>query len=376
MLALFSIIIFNVFELSVFNSGYGLSDGKCLPCSGILGRAAVSSCSCPNDCKHSPSVKILWKNNLHRDTKRMPFACMATSSGHRRNPDFSRQSRQGNAFSRGKNRQNQENTNSSENTDEMEILSSRNGPLLSLSGSPRYQATATPGPREKEIVELFRKVQAQLRQRAAIKEEKKIEASQGQGERGTVDSLLKLLRKHSSEQGKKSSSSSSEDFNIDPPERNSMLADEQTPNFFDSNAIEVEEVQETTAVPFTRPASNFRRKSPVPKIKYQSIFSTGPTEESIDLSPSSNLVKEKSAIPAEPKSVSLDSPKEAFDEISESSDANETSYENGDPSSAEETDLGSLKVSELRVLAKSRGVKGFSKLKKGELLEVLSKHSG
>lgn len=375
MLALFSMIIFNVFELSVFNSGYGLSDGKCLPCSGNFGRAAVSSCSCPNDCKHFSSVKILRKNNLHCDTKRMPFACMATSSGHRRNPDFSRQSRQGNAFSRGKNRQNQENTSGSENTDEMEILSSRNGPLLSLSGSPRYQATATPGPREKEIVELFRKVQAQLRQRAAIKEEKKIEASQGQGERGTVDSLLKLLRKHSSEQGKKSSSGS-EDFNINPPERNSMLADEQTPNFFDSNAIEVGEVQETSAAPFTRPASNFRRKSPVPKIKYQSVYSTGLTEESMDLSPSSNLVKEKSAIPVEPKSVSLDLPKEAFDEISESSDANETSYENGDPSSAEASDLGSLKVSELRVLAKSRGVKGFSKLKKGELLEVLSKHSG
>lgn len=363
MYALFSVIIFNGFELSVFNAGYVTADGKCPPH--------------PRDCSLVPSVKILLKNNLPCDTKRKLFACMASSSGHRRNPDFSRQGRQGHGFSRSKNRQNQEKTNSSENTDELDLLSSRNGPLLSLSGSPRFQATATPGPREKEIVELFRKVQAQLRQRAAIKEEKKIEASQGHGERGTVDSLLKLLRKHSSEQGKKSSSSSSsEDFNLDPPERSSMFDDEQSPNLFDSNAIEAEEVQETTA-PVTRPASNFQRKSPVPKIKYQSVYSTDPTEESTDSSPSSNLQgKEKSAIQPDPESVSLDLHYDSSDEISlsEFSDPDEANYENGDPSSAEVTDLSSLKLSELRVLAKSRGVKGFSKLKKGELLELLSNY--
>ncbi|RVW53539.1 Rho-N domain-containing protein 1, chloroplastic [Vitis vinifera] len=202
-------------------AGYGPSDGRCLPCSGVSRRAvALSPCTSRCDYKTLSQVKIVPLKCISRGAS---FMCNASSSGNRRNPDFSRQSRHG--FSRGRNRHNEENNNS-ENLEESEFLSSKNGPLLSLSGSPKFQATATPGPREKEIVELFRKVQAQLRERAAMKEERKSEASQRQAkESENVDSLLKLLRKHSVEQGKRRSSS--RDFNLSQPDQNGSFDEEK-----------------------------------------------------------------------------------------------------------------------------------------------------
>ncbi|KAE8673111.1 mitochondrial inner membrane protease subunit 1-like isoform X1 [Hibiscus syriacus] len=120
-----------------------------------------------------------------------------------------------------------------ENLDESEMISSKYGPIFSLSGSPKFQATAAPGPREEEIVEHFRKVQTELRERAAVKEEKKSEASQGKSkESETVDSLLKLLRKHSVEQGKKNNS---RDLNLDNPEVNGSYSEDQSSSFFGSN---------------------------------------------------------------------------------------------------------------------------------------------
>ncbi|XP_077229104.1 rho termination factor [Tasmannia lanceolata] len=343
--------------------GYGLSERKCLPCSGILGRSTPSY-SYHGNYNPFSGFKVQMSKNLVYGSKRASLSCKASSSSHRRNPDFSRQNKQGHGFSRGKNRQNQESDNSEEETD---ILSSKSGPILSLSGTPKFQATVTPGPREKEIVELFRKIQAQLRERAAIKVEKRIEALQGQEERGTVDSLLKLLRKHSADQKK----SGSEEFNLDQPERNNSFNTEQNLNFLDANSIATEEIQEPSVAPFTRPASNFRRKSPVPRVKYQPIYSVDENIASISL-PKSQGKKKKSIVEPDPEPVSLDVHDEPLDEVSESSDVLEVYDEIVEPSAAENTDINSLKLSELRVLAKSRGVKGYSKLKKSELVELLS----
>ena len=213
-----------------FIVGYGPTDCRYLSCSSISGRGVtLSPCSSHSDHRIRSQVKI---KSLKCGSRGISFVCRAGSSGHRRNPDFSRQ-RHG---YRGRNRQNEDRENF-ENLDESEMLSSKNGPLLSLSGSSKFQATAAPGPREKEIVELFRKVQAQLRERAAIKEDKKTEALQGKGkESETVDSLLKLLRKHSVEQGKKKNSiGSSRDLNLNHPDVNGSSNEDKSSGFFDSN---------------------------------------------------------------------------------------------------------------------------------------------
>ncbi|XP_068664666.1 rho-N domain-containing protein 1, chloroplastic [Aristolochia californica] len=365
-------------------AGHGLPEGRYLPGSGISGAAALQSHSCHGSVKPFSRVKILLRGSYVGCSKRASLTCMATSGGPKRNPDFSRQSKRGLGFSRGKNRQNDDRDNS-DNLEETELLTSKNGPLLSLSGSPRFQATATPGPREKEIVELFRKVQAQLRERAAIKEEKKIEALQGQGERGTVDSLLKLLRKHSVDQGK--TRSGSEDYNLDQQDTNSSFDDGQSSDFLSSNSIARDEVQEPRGTSFGRPASNFRRKSPVPRVRYQPIYST---EESL-LTPSKSQGNKKKTVRMEldPAPVSLDVNNEVdefqgvndeevsdmddeVDELSVTSDVDETHDGSIEQSSASlPTNLSSLKLSELKDLAKSRGLKGYSKLKKKELVSLL-----
>ncbi|XP_010485841.1 PREDICTED: rho-N domain-containing protein 1, chloroplastic isoform X3 [Camelina sativa] len=358
------------------------------------------------------------------------FVCRASSGGYRRNPDFSRLNKHG---SRGGNRQNEGRDDFDiENSD---MLSSRNGPLLSLSNSPKFQATSSPGPREKEIVELFRKVQAQLRARAAAKkEEKKIEeSSKGQGkESETVDSLLKLLRKHSGEQSKKQVSkfSSQGDVHgdtVDKQDRNGNLANSENKDYNSSS--------------FSRPTSSFRRKSPVPRSKSPPAYSSEATfdqESSYSVTwtqkkdtvethdePENEPVNEhekehekepeyehepENELEPEPVTTMLASESEQkpesssfFQEEEEDDDDvtlevlsddedvildvlsdDEESLDDADEDSdeaeeeAEEEaveDLSKLKLMELRGIAKSRGLKGVSKMKKADLVELLGSDS-
>ncbi|PQM36264.1 rho-N domain-containing protein 1 chloroplastic [Prunus yedoensis var. nudiflora] len=304
--------------------GYGPSDGKCLPCSGISGRVAPA----------------------YPSSSRFNHRFKASSSGRNRNPDFPRQNRHG--YSRGRNRKNDD-RDGFENLEESDMLSSKNGPLVSLSSGTKFGATAAPGPREKEIVELFRKVQAQLRERSAVKEEKKADALQGQGkENETVDSLLKLLRKHSVEQAKRTNSSgSNKDFTLDQPEKNARYSERKSTTSFDSNNSLKDEVEEPNAS-FSRPASNFQRKSPIPRLTYQPIYS----EDDHIGNSVPHLLEEETSGPDETLN---------FDD------------ENGEKQQLiEHKNLSALKLPELRALAKSQGVKGFSKMKKGELVELLS----
>ncbi|KAL4341820.1 hypothetical protein GQ457_08G020980 [Hibiscus cannabinus] len=358
---------------------YGTTDCRFLSYSGISGRAVTfSPCTSHSDHKICAQVKIRSSKRSSRGT---PFLCRAGSSGHRRNPDFSRQ-RHG---FRGRNRQNEERENL-ESLDDSEMISSKNGPLLSLSGSTKFQATAAPGPREKEIVELFRKVQAKLRERAAVKEEKRTEASHGKGkESETVDSLLKLLRKHSVEQGKKNNSNgNSRDLNLDPPEVNGSSNEDKSSSFFGSNDRRRSETKEFYAPSLSRPASNFRRKSPVPQLKYQTIYSGEETVNSdrirnlsSESHPAADHVPEieeelesesEPELEIEPESIYQES--EVLDDLLEDEASNV--YEEDTEEQTEHEDLSALKLPELRALAKSRGLKGFSKMKKGDLVSLLS----
>ncbi|KAL1546592.1 rho-N domain-containing protein 1, chloroplastic-like [Salvia divinorum] len=360
--------------------GYGPSDGSRLPCSGISGKAL---CLSPRSCREHKLVSDIKFLPLKCVSRYTSSVCYANSSNYRRNPDFpNNQKRHG--YSRNRNRHN-ETRDEFENHEESETLSSKNGPLLSVSNH-KYQATATTGPREKEIVELFRKVQVQLRERAAMKEGKKIEDSQAKSkESETVDSLLKLLRKHSVQQGKKSNTTANgRDFILDQDEQTGQLREERSTSVSDSNSTSSvkHETQDTPIPRISRPKSNFRKRSPVPEIKFQPAY----TENSASSVSEDNVDFERKWSHVEPEAhddiqdVEYDSESDvesltlevdAFDEIS---GIVETEHEDvaKEDDVDEASNLHGMKLTELRALAKSRGMKGFSKLKKSELIELLS----
>lgn len=327
------------------------------------------------------------------------LVCRASSGSQRRNSDFSRQNKHG--ISRKKKNWRSEDRDGYDNFEESEMFSSKNGPLLTSSGNPRFQATPTPGPREKEIVELFRKVQAKLRERAAVKDEKKIESQKkGKGSE-TVDSLLKLLRKHSVQQGKgRSDVSSSSDLILDHPFQNVPTSEDRSTNIYDSNSNVKHEKQESETPVVNRPRSNFQRRSPVPQVKVQPVLSNQDIVHSVSHVNSDYKRKEKNLKPGfdvEPDNESDADPpfsdddefvEIAEDEISgiyddEDEDEEEEDEDNGnnevnsednvpEPNATEHSsNLSEMKLSELKAVAKSRGLKGFSKLKKKELVELL-----
>ncbi|XP_057798101.1 rho-N domain-containing protein 1, chloroplastic [Salvia miltiorrhiza] len=360
--------------------GYGPSDGGRPPCSGISGKAL---CLSPRSCREHKVVSDV-KLSLRCVSRYTSSVCNASSSNYRRNPDFpNNQKRHG--YSRNRNRQN-ETREEYEDPEESETLSSKNGPLLSVSNH-KYQATATTGPREKEIVELFRKVQAQLRERAAMKEGKKIDESQAKSkESETVDSLLKLLRKHSVQQGKKGNTTANgRDFILDQDEQTAPLTEERSTSIADSHSTSSvkHETQESPIPRLSRPKSNFRKRSPVPEIKFQPVY----TEDSVDSVSEDNVDSERKWTSTEPEAhddiqdVEYDSESDveplisevdAFDEISEDKMSGIVETEHEDIAKDEASNLHEMKLTELRALAKSRGMKRFSKLKKNELVELLS----
>lgn len=242
----------------------------------------------------------------------------------------------------------------------------------------RHQATASPGQRDEEILKLFRKIQMQLQ--AAAKKGKKSEASQQrQSDRATVDSLVKLLRKHSMDQ----KSSPKEHFSTKLLARSNTLADEQKLNLFSPDGTKLKEEPALDPgfpdpVSSTRPATNFRRKSPVPRMNCKAVS----FEEGINRPPTNSQAnrKKKSDIIVDESETSPHADVGVLDYLGQSllddqfdpSPSNETAEVITESSALKiSSDLASLKLSELRNLAKSRGLRGYSKLKKGELLELL-----
>lgn len=360
-------------------AGCGMPEGKCLPCSGVSGRttAVYSRPSLSHHRTHS-RVKI---RGLKCGSMAASFVCEA-----KRNPDFSRQNKNGPSRSR---KRITDGRDGFENFEE-DMLSSKNGPLVSLSTSGKFQATSAPGPREKEIVELFRKVQARLRERAAVKEEKKVEAAQEHGkEKRTVDSLLNLLKKHSAKQVKRSSGGDrGKDLNSDQLQESNQYDGGRNTKISDSNSAPKDESREANITSVARPRSNFQRRSPISRVKYQPVSKY---EDDISLMPvgSGDNENNKDQIDLSPENEPEPDPESDLDtkdelffpdigiaELSEddSHDSEQTYNDESveEPLVVQHEDLSALKLSELRALAKSRGLKGFSKMKKGELVELLS----
>lgn len=363
-------------------AGCGVSEGRFHPCSGVSGRT-ISAFSCSSQGYHRIHSRVEI-GGLKCSSR---GACAYFVCRSRRDPgSSSRQNKNG--FSRSRKWLN-DRRHSFEDFEE-DMLSSKNGALGSHSSTPKHQDNVVPRPREKEVIALFKKVQARLRERATIKEEKKVEASQGQN--GSVDSLLKLLRKHSAEQVNKRSNVGGRDkkISLDQLQDGDQDLDNenQSTKFSDLDGTPNNEAQETNISLVARPPSNFQRRSPIPRLRYQPVSYVDNDDNAVPLS---DVIIEKvqdqigMKLDPEPEHESeqeLDPKDEIFfpemgikDMAEDNSLNSEQIYddEHGEDQQVElHEDLSMLKLSELRVLAKSRGLKGFSKMKKGVLLELLT----
>ncbi|WVZ73215.1 hypothetical protein U9M48_021555 [Paspalum notatum var. saurae] len=357
-----------------------------------------SNLTCASWGLQSPSRSSIMGTSPILVPMRVPMVCSESPNNHRpMNSDILRQQKGGSSRGKGKPYQDKDD---SENIDEFDsdIMFSKNGPPISLTSNSRPQATSAPGEREKEIVELFKRVQAQLRARGKSREDKKPEPAKVQGERGS-ETLS----------GPKKSSDDKEQ-NFDLTRRSSDCGNRQGSTMVGTKSDTQEEQKQPPPAAFKMPASNFRRRSTVLGVKFQPVTSadTDANRKSIANNIADAVQNAKTSLdertatdePAdtvspyepdsviEPENISLDDlagvvdddesdadePDEECLELEPSleiADATDTDglHDNGATASS---DLSSLKVAELRELAKSRGLKGYSKMKENELIEVLS----
>lgn len=368
--------------------GYGLTEGRFLPCSRVSGRTASSSpCRGP------------YKTLTHLKTA--PVKC--TSSRMSIVCNFSRENKRG--FSRNRNNRKDDKRDGFESLDESDdILSSKNGTISSASNPPRYQPTSTLEPKQNEVLELFKKIQIQVREREAAKgdKKKKTELNQPHGmDDEPVENILKILRENRSKTGKTGSSSSGSNRGtiLEEPESNGALEKEKSTldSILDQSeqngAFERKESLTSSdsrnnlkdkakghgreSPTFSRPVSKFQRRSPVPQVKHQPIPSDSVTDtwvngksEMLHPDPETNDSGiEMETEPGFSEGIVFDGMLEEEDsEIREGYGDDEV--EEDKPMIDE--DLSGMKLPELRAIAKSRGIKGISKLKKGELVELLS----
>ncbi|KAF2547802.1 hypothetical protein F2Q70_00019505 [Brassica cretica] len=230
-----------------------------------------------------------------------------------------------------------------------------------------------------------------------------IELGRGK-ESETVDSLLKLLRKHSGEQSKKVN-------NFNSHGDNSVQGDhvDRRQDRSGGNLVKSWTKDHNASSSFTRPASSFRRKSPVPR--FESPPPTYSNEATFDEASSYSVTWTHKKDTAEPRDEPEDEPQSEIEaEYDEpepvtailepeselqldassfyqeedgnvtldalSDDEEEESLDDADEEEEEPVkDLSTLKLMELRGIAKSRGLKGFSKMKKARLVELLSSDS-
>ncbi|KHN10746.1 hypothetical protein glysoja_019177 [Glycine soja] len=289
--------------------GCGVAEGRFLPCLAVSGRtASVFSCSSQGYHRIHSHVTIRGLKCSSRG------ACASFVCEARRNPEsFSRQNKHG--FSRSRKWLNVE-RDSFENI-EKDMLSLKNGSLVSHSSTLKNHANANaaPRPKEKEIITLFKK----------------------------------LLRKHSVEQVKRSSGvNRGENDSLDWLQDCGQDNESQSTKFPDLNGT-----------PNNDPLSNVVTEKDQDQIGIK--LDPEPEHDSeLELDP-----KDKPLFPEVGIAISHDDDYLDSEQI--------YNDEHGEDQQVEQhEDLSTMKLSELMALAKSRGLKGFSIMKKSELMELLT----
>ncbi|KAG5401204.1 hypothetical protein IGI04_015811 [Brassica rapa subsp. trilocularis] len=372
-------------------SGYALSDSKCFSNSAVSRRTPAAL-----DHKLNGSLKCTPNSSS--------LVCRVSSGGYRRNPDFSRLNKHG------INRQSEDRDGF--DGDNSDMLSSRNGSLLSLSNSPKFQATSSPGPREKEIVELFRKVQAQLRARAAAKREDKKaqeeeEASKGRGkEKSTRESRAKKLTvltametvRYEEIMWTGGKIAAEETLSSHGPKiimhhhhhhplPGQRQASEESRQYQDLNLLLLLILmrqllmrqassysvtwthKKDTAESHDEPEDELQAEIAPEYDEHAPEYESEPDPVAAILEPESDLHLDASSFYQEEEhNVTLDA-------LSEEEESLDDADEEVEEEAVKDEDLSTLKLMELRGIAKSRGLKGFSKMKKAQLVELLSSDS-
>lgn len=102
-----------------------------------------------------------------------------------------------------------------------------------------------------------------------------------------------------------------------------------------------------------RPVSNFRRRSPIPRVKFELIGTNSVTGSNLGDKRERTLLEHEKREDTSDFVVSF-------------------SQNESEQKPTVEGNLHAMKLPELKALAKSRGMKGLSRLRKHELLELLS----
>lgn len=187
----------------------------------------------------------------------------------------------------------------------------------------------------------------QSEQDCLINEEKSMSSFDSSNLGEQESSFLNLLNRHDAQMGKNSGGNgSSKDSTLDHSAQNGSVNKEKSTASFDSNDF----VQRESPT-LSRPVSNFRRRSPIPRVKFELIRSN--TDLNLDGQRESTLLEHEK--------------REDSSDFVVGYGRNEAEQK-----STAEDDLSAMKLPELKALAKSRGMKGLSRLRKHQLLELLS----
>ncbi|XP_057764229.1 SAP-like protein BP-73 [Salvia miltiorrhiza] len=183
-----------------------------------------------------------------------------------------------------------------------------------------FEGKSSLSPNKEEILALFKRIQSSISKGETVNPKKRTSKTVEDKPSPSAESILEVLHQSRTQRKGKSVGKKGDKF-----------LDTQKESLKEESAAEHIS---------TRPPSSFTRRSPIPSLS----------------SPREQVQSGNETIPA--------TPTELTNEISESID---------DDSDHQTMKLAEMKLPQLKEVAKSKGIKGYSKLKKSELVELLIK---